>query len=71
MQLPVYLYIDSQIQAFTAELTSDSSPVAPAAAAAAASCTPSTGTQMESLEQMRDPVFQAGKLGFKVGAVVV
>ena len=68
MQLPVYLDIDSQIQAFTAELTSESSPVA---AAAAASCTPSTGTQMESLEQMRDPVFQAGKLGFKVGAVVV
>ena len=26
---------------------------------------------MESLEQIRDPAFQAGKLGFKVGAVVV
>ena len=26
---------------------------------------------MESLEQMRDPAFQAGKLSFRVGAVVV
>ena len=64
----LYIYIDSQIQAFTAELTSKSSPVA---VAAAASSTPSTGPQMESLEQMHDPAFQAGKLGFKIGAVVV
>ena len=64
--MPFSVYVVSQIQAFTDEL-GDSAPQAEAPSAS----NPTAGTvQMETTLQMHDPAFQAGKLGFKVGAFI-